>query len=99
MQWLRGRSIYPLSLIIIEILGNLAGPFALWRSRFRVKREGRSEPYIPVSQRPILIEDPLLVGSFDTPSAVETGALLAIMKEWVFPGRRRNRLDGNSSCG
>lgn len=78
---LRGKSIYPLSLIIIEIVGNLAGPFALWRSRLRVKREGKSEPYIPVSQRSILIEDPLLVESFDTASVVERGTLSAIMKE------------------
>ncbi len=51
MQRLRGRSSYPLSFIIIEILGNLAGPFALWKSRRRVKREGYSTPYSPVSQR------------------------------------------------
>ena len=40
---LRGRSVYPVSLILLEIMGNLAGPFALWRSRRRVRREGRSE--------------------------------------------------------
>ena len=40
---LRGRSVYPVSLILLEILGNLAGPFTLWRSRRRVRREGRSE--------------------------------------------------------
>ena len=40
-----------MSLIIIEILGNLAGPFALWESRWRVKCQGRSNPNVPVSQR------------------------------------------------
>jgi len=44
------KSVYPLSLILIEVLGNLAGPFALWRSRRRVRREGRSDPYIRVRQ-------------------------------------------------
>jgi len=48
---LRRKSIYPLSLIIIEMLGNLAGPLALWRSRWRVKCQGRSGPYVPASQR------------------------------------------------
>lgn len=42
---------YPLSLILVEIAGNLVGPWALWRSRRRVKRLGRSALYIPVSQR------------------------------------------------
>ncbi len=31
-------------LILIEIIGNLVGPWALWRSYQRVKREGRSDP-------------------------------------------------------
>jgi GT2 family glycosyltransferase len=46
-QWLYGRRNYPLSLIMTEIAGHLVGPFALWRSRRRVKREGRSHPYLP----------------------------------------------------
>ena len=37
---LRGRSIYPVSLLLLEIAGNLAGPWALWRSRRQVKRQG-----------------------------------------------------------
>lgn len=53
---LRGRSDYPLSLILLEVAGNLAGPFALWRARRRVKREGRSEPYVPVSQRAVAVQ-------------------------------------------
>lgn len=40
---LRRWSDYPLSLIGLEILGNLAGPAALWRSRRRVRRLGASE--------------------------------------------------------
>jgi GT2 family glycosyltransferase len=48
---LRGRSEYPLSLILLEIWGNLVGFKALWDSWQRVKREGRSQPYIPVAQR------------------------------------------------
>ena len=39
---LRGRGEYPLSFVGLEILGTLAGPFALWRSRLRVHRLGRS---------------------------------------------------------
>jgi len=49
---LRGRSVYPLSMLCIEVLGNLVGPVALWRSRRRVRRQGRSAPYTPVAQRP-----------------------------------------------
>jgi O-antigen biosynthesis protein len=45
------RSDYPVSLILLEIAGSLAGPWAVWRSRRRVKREGRSAPYVPVTQR------------------------------------------------
>ena len=35
----------------LEIAGNFAGPWSLWQSRQRVKREGHSNPYIPISQR------------------------------------------------
>jgi O-antigen biosynthesis protein len=48
-----GKSDYPLSLILLEILGNLAGPWALWQSRRRVRSVGRSEPYIEPSLRSI----------------------------------------------
>ena len=41
---LRRRSDYPLSLILLEVRGNLAGPLALWRSRRRVRRFGPSAP-------------------------------------------------------
>ena len=53
-SWLHGkRPDYPLALTLLEIAGNLAGPWALWRSRRRVKRLGRSQPYAPVSERTI----------------------------------------------
>jgi len=48
---LRGRSSFPFSLILLEIFGHLAGPLALWKSHKIVKRLGRSNQYIPVSQR------------------------------------------------
>lgn len=61
---LLGRgSAYPFSLIRLEIAGNLAGPFALWRSRRRVKREGRSQPYVPVSRRLTVKQGSPLVGT------------------------------------
>jgi GT2 family glycosyltransferase len=44
---LRRRSDYPLSLVLLEIAGNLAGPFALWRSRRRVRRLGAVESTFP----------------------------------------------------
>jgi glycosyltransferase involved in cell wall biosynthesis len=44
MRRLLGRSEYPLTLILTEVVGNLAGPWALWQSRRRVRREGPSKP-------------------------------------------------------
>jgi GT2 family glycosyltransferase len=44
MSRLLGRSDYPLTLILTEVVGNLAGPWALWQSRRRVRREGPSKP-------------------------------------------------------
>jgi GT2 family glycosyltransferase len=40
IERLRGRSDYPLTLIATEIAGTLAGPWALWRARRRVRRFG-----------------------------------------------------------
>lgn len=40
LQRVRRHSEYPLSLIVIEVLGNMAGPWALWRSRRRVRALG-----------------------------------------------------------
>jgi O-antigen biosynthesis protein len=54
---LAGKSGYPLSLVLLEVAGNLAGPWALWRSRRRVKRLGSSQPHIPMSQPPLVKED------------------------------------------
>ena len=46
LQRVRRHSDYPLSLIVLEILGNFAGPLALWRSRRRARRLGRSAPIV-----------------------------------------------------
>ena len=45
------RSYYPLGLTLLEIRGNLAGPWALWRSHRRVRRERRSAPYVHLPLR------------------------------------------------
>ena len=45
------RSPYPLSLVWLEIIGHWLGPWALWQSLQRLKREGRSGPYVPAAQR------------------------------------------------
>lgn len=67
---LRGqRSDYSLSLILLEMAGNLAGPWSLWQSCRRVKREGRSQPYIPVSQRTDTVKEPPLIEAHDYASA------------------------------
>jgi glycosyltransferase involved in cell wall biosynthesis len=50
-QWLHRRIDYPISLLLLEMKGNLAGFWGLWQSWQRVKREGRSTRYIPPSQR------------------------------------------------
>ena len=42
---------YPLWLVLLEMAGHLAGPWALWKSQRRVSREGRSGRYVPVSER------------------------------------------------
>jgi O-antigen biosynthesis protein len=39
---LRRWSDYPLALLALELVGNMAGPYALWRSRRRVRRLGTS---------------------------------------------------------
>jgi cellulose synthase/poly-beta-1,6-N-acetylglucosamine synthase-like glycosyltransferase len=48
LRWMwnrmRGRPFYPLSLLLLQIWGHLAGPWSLWRSRRRVAREGRTHP-------------------------------------------------------
>ncbi|NEQ29047.1 MAG: hypothetical protein F6K28_60930 [Microcoleus sp. SIO2G3] len=51
IYWPFGQRQYPLSLIGSEIRGSLTGAWALWRSRQRVRQQGRSTPYTPVAQR------------------------------------------------
>ena len=58
---LRGRSEYPLSLILTEVAGSLAGPWALWQSRRRVRRFGpsaRPKPHHAVSLESPLTQTP-----------------------------------------
>lgn len=50
-EYLLRRSDYPLSLIWLEIRGNFAGPWSLWRSHVRVQRKGRSDVYIQAQKR------------------------------------------------
>jgi O-antigen biosynthesis protein len=57
LERLFGRSAYPLWLVCLEIAGHLAGPWALWQSTRRVKREGRSDRYVPVAQRPLITQE------------------------------------------
>lgn len=45
------RCPHPIPMILFELWGNLSGPWALWKSRQLVKQQGKSSPYIPVSQR------------------------------------------------
>ncbi|GAN33091.1 MAG: glycosyltransferase [Candidatus Brocadia sp. AMX2] len=52
-----GRNIYPLPLLIIEIIGNLTGPFAFWLSLRRAGREGHRRLYIPANQESIAIPE------------------------------------------
>ena len=58
-QRVRGRSEYPVSLILLEVLGNLAGPFALWRSRRRVRTLGRSERHVQELAHVVSLESPV----------------------------------------
>ena len=53
----RGWSIYPLSLILLEIAGTLAGPLAFWRSRRRAKRLGPGAR--PKARHAVSLEDSL----------------------------------------
>lgn len=42
LEWLMGDRFYPLSLVGVEVSGNLAGFWSLWQSRQRVRQQGRS---------------------------------------------------------
>jgi O-antigen biosynthesis protein len=48
---LRRQISYPLGLILAQTGGYFVGPWSLWRAYQRVKREGRSDPYVPTSRR------------------------------------------------
>lgn len=48
---LLGRTDYPLRLNMMEIAGNLMGPWALWRSHRRRNRLGRCAPYVRPQER------------------------------------------------
>jgi GT2 family glycosyltransferase len=48
-RWLGGYEAFPLSLLLAELCGSLAGPWALCRSRLRVRWLGRSEPLCPAA--------------------------------------------------
>jgi GT2 family glycosyltransferase len=47
VKWALRRDDYPLTLILLEMWGNVLGPIVLWRSRQRVRRQGRSQRYVP----------------------------------------------------
>jgi O-antigen biosynthesis protein len=50
-QRIRRKSEYPVTFVLLEILGTLAGPTALWRSRRRVRRLGPSTSLGPGPSR------------------------------------------------
>ena len=53
---LRRWSDYPLSLLALELVGNLAGPYALWRSRRRARRLGTSAHSLPERSDAVSLE-------------------------------------------
>ncbi len=48
---MRGRNGFSPSFVLNEIAGNFAGPYALYRAGRRVKKLGKSKPYVPQSQQ------------------------------------------------
>ena len=56
---LRRQSDYPLASLLVEIAGNCAGPFALWRSRRRVRKLGVS---VPEPNHAVSLESPIAQG-------------------------------------
>ena len=59
---------HPLPMILLEIIASLSGPWSLWRSWQRVKQDGRSAPYIPVSER--AKQEPILMSSLSSQSSL-----------------------------
>ena len=51
-QRIRRQSDYPVTFVLLEVLGTLAGPLALWRSRKRVRQLGLSTPLGPAGSQP-----------------------------------------------
>lgn len=79
-EWLHGRTDYPLSLLWLELKGNFHGFKGIWESWRRVRREGRSAPYIPPAHRPQRLADPYLFGRnvlLDLPMTIEPHELAA----------------------
>jgi O-antigen biosynthesis protein len=62
----RGRSDYPLSLILLEIAGNAAGPFALWRARRRARTLGQGQR-LPEHAHAVPVEGSIAEGPADQP--------------------------------
>ena len=56
---LRRQSDYPLASLLVEIAGNCAGPFALWRSRRRVRKLGVS---VAERNHAVSLESPIAQG-------------------------------------
>lgn len=58
---LMGKSNYPVSMILLEIAGNLAGPWCLYKSWKRVKKEGKSSfpdrPAVTYNEREVLLSE------------------------------------------
>jgi hypothetical protein len=59
VQRVRRHSDYPLSLIVLEVMGNFAGPLALWRSRRRARALGRSAPLVQEHRDVVSVESPV----------------------------------------
>ena len=60
---------HPLPMILLEMVANLSAPWSLWHSWQRVKREGRSTPYVPVSER-MVEQEPVLMSSHNFQSSL-----------------------------
>lgn len=78
---LLGRSDYPISLILLEIRGNLAGPWSLWRSRVRVAKEGHSGPFIAKkTEQPLMVDVTREVSDISLDQVLEPRAEVASPK-------------------
>ena len=75
---LRGWHDVPWRLMWSEISGYVSGFWGYWQSCQRVKRQGRSSPYIPVSQRPTHTSLPVTESEPTTCSSPVTSATTTI---------------------